>query len=181
MIRLICLATLFLFLSVPVEAIASKVYYVDSEETIETLAKTSALIVVVKNLNQTEIYRKELIPIKVNGKPGDDYEYQEVVQLFEVVSILKPHSTVAVGETIKMWTEPNYDYEMTKNYYQTGVSKSPMVRRYNPMVTPAEGENLILFLGPKAPEKDVYQYQAMEGVTLLPHVEEAILKGVEQK
>lgn len=164
----------FLVCFQPREGITSKIYYDEATESIDDMAKNVDLVVFVKNLDQTQLYREEKIPMKAMGQPEEMFIYREQLQLFEVKKVLKPGLGVTEGDVIKTWKEPDYDYEMVRMYYEDGISKSPIVRRQTPLFAIEQGDDLILFLNDKDFAKHIFQHYAMQGPAGLETVEKAI-------
>lgn len=171
MIKIITILSFFILCFQPREAVTSQVMYRDSEQTLAEVAGFSTDFVVVKNLGKIEVYLEK--PIKVPGK--GIYKYQELVDLYEVITVVKSDK-IKPGQIIKIWTEPAYNYEATRAYYVDGEFELPIIDQYKPVHEPKDGENRIMFLNDKDPEKAVYRWRASEGLETLPDLE-AILKN----
>lgn len=158
----------------PREAITSQVMYVDSGIQLDQMINYPGThVVIVKPSDKWETYLEKEIKQKPGLPPPEIPVYKEVVQVFEVVSVLKSE-TLKAGQIVKVWKQSAYDYETMKKMYEQQMNITMASQRYNPVNPPVKDENLILILGDKEPEKSVYGGAGEEGMASLPEIERII-------
>lgn len=159
------------------EAATSQVMYVNSGMTLESLTQGVQNVVIVKPSDKWEVYREEVLHVDTppGAKPIPDDMYKEHVQIFEVVTVLKSE-TIKPGQIIKSWVRPVYDYETQKKMHETGMSITMASQRYESSYPPTAGENIILFVADKEPEKSVYIFAGQEGILAQKEVEDFLKK-----
>src|SRR6516165_8794610 len=123
----------------------SEVWNEPVKMTFQTLAFESQHVVVVKRLNQGVVVFQATLSKETHYEKAMETSYQETAELYRVLRILKSDA-MAIGDEIRVYREPAYDFESIKQYHTTGVSGSPEVLTYRP-VHPPEGDELILFIG----------------------------------
>lgn len=172
MIKIVVVLSLLILCFQPREAATSQVTYMDSGDSLESVVQLASDIVIVRKRDQFEVYLEK--PIEVPGKE-EPFIYNEMVDLYEVVTVVKS-DTIKPAQIIKIWTAPAYNYEMTKAYYVDGESESPIIQQYKPVHVPKDGENVILMLNGKEPDKAVYSWRATEGLMTLPQIKTILKK-----
>lgn len=174
MIKAICLLSLLILCFQPREAATSQVMYIDSGISLDKMINyPGAHVVIVKPSDKWEVYLEKEIKQKPGLPPPEVPVYKEKVQIFKVVSVVKS-STIKSGQIVKVWKPPVYDYETIQSMYEKQMNKSVVSQSYNPVNEPVDGQNLILILHDKEPEKSVYGGSGEEGMASLPEIEKIL-------
>jgi hypothetical protein len=128
------------------------------------LVSESAHVVVVRSLGKQVVVFEATLPQETSYEKAGETQYQETADLFRVLKVLKS-DTLRIGEEIKVWKEPAYDFDSVKRYHTTGVSESPVILTYQP-IHPAQGDEWIILLsGPSKYEGVWVRYlDAAEGL-----------------
>ena len=132
------------------------------------LVSRCAHVIVVKDLQKAVVVFEATLSKETSFRKTGETTYRETARLFRVVRILKSDS-LKIGDEIKVWREPAYDFELVKMYHTTGVSVSPEMLTYT-AVHPPQGDEWIVFLsGPSRHEGVWTQYlDAAEGLAAEP-------------
>jgi hypothetical protein len=134
------------------------------EIPLERLVSESAHVVVVKSLGEQVVVFEATLPKETSYEKAGETQYRETADLFRVLKVLKSDA-LRIGEEIKVWREPAYDFESVKRYHTTGVSESPEILTYQPLYPPQGDEKIILLFGPARYEGVWAQYlDAAEGL-----------------
>ena len=142
-----------------------------------SLVWESAHVVAVKRLGKQVVVFEATLPKETSYEKAGETKYQETADLFRVLKVLKSDA-LRIGEEIKVWREPAYDFDSMKRYHTTGVSKSPVVLTYQPLHPPQGDEWIILLSGPSKYEGVWVQYlDAAEGLA----AEKDILAALKEK
>ncbi len=128
------------------------------------LVSESAHVVVVKSLEEQVVVFEATLPKETHYEKSGETQYRETAGLFRVLKVLKSDA-LTIGDEIKVWREPAYDFDSMKRYHTTGVSESPEVLTYQPLYPPQGDERIILLSGPSRYEGVWVQYlDAAEGL-----------------
>jgi hypothetical protein len=132
--------------------------------TFERLVSECAHVVVVNSLQKQVVVFEATLTKETHYEKGSETHYQETANLYRVVRVLKSES-LRIGDEIKVWREPAYDFKSIQRYHTTGVSESPEMLTYQP-AHPPQGNEWILFVSGRSRHDGVWmQYlDAAEGL-----------------
>ena len=129
------------------------------EANIKNDVERTRHIVIAKNLNKREEYKKIVLPKETHYLKEHSSSYTEEVMLFEVTDVLFSEN-IKIGQSIKVLIKNNYSLSDIKAWHERGRQNSPSVlTRISKWHT--SGDTSILFLYDK---KGVFSKQAEEGL-----------------
>jgi hypothetical protein len=170
------------------EAHVSEVVYIDSDESLDQLAKRSTHVVVVSldassKSPREELLREVVFPKETHFEKREPSIFREFAEAWNVSEVLKSPS-IKPGP-IKVYTAPDYGEGASRAYHELNQTESPIIRRYKSTRPPKDGPNgskkRILFLADYQAHGDekiagaIYEFKAAEGIEALEAVKKALL------
>ncbi len=161
------------------EAYVSQVDAMDFSEPLKeviSFISEDVQILIVKDLKKWESFLKIVFPKRTHFQKKESSTYEEHVQQFEVVSVIKS-CRFKTGDIFWVWDEPAYTLDAIKLAHEQGILESPIVEVRTPDY-PVEGDNLIVFIkkvdkkNKKFPE--VFSISFIEGVKAEKKIKELL-------
>lgn len=155
MLRVIILLMLLIILPQSSKAEVMTVSYADSGQTLTDMVLQSSHVVLARKIEDISVYREEVLPLI---KDQD-------LTTYKVITVFKSH-TLKADDKITVWRAPAY--------VPDGSGAYPIILEYQPKYAPESGQDIILLLKDREPDKMIYTYFGTEGQGAAPDIEEML-------
>lgn len=155
MFRVIILLMLLIIYPLSSKAEVMAVSYASSGQTLTDVVLQSSHVVLARKIEDVSLYREEVLPLVKD----QDLTTYKVITVFKSQT-LKPEDKITV------WRAPDY--------VPDGSGANPIILEYQPIYKSQEGQDIILFLKDREPDKMIYTYFGTEGRDAGPEIEEML-------